>query len=246
MRLFIFTLITFSASITHHVPARSYVVVWNVGQGQWVTAISASACLHFDMGGEYFPWRKISTQCKDKDNFAFFSHWDWDHIGALAVWKRSPLEKSLCVAVAPHGKSSPKKMHLLKSFASCKLPPHAKELFRWSSLNKKSSNTQSHVLAFQKILLPGDSPISEERKWLHNWWVQKSETLILGHHGSQTSTSAELLKALPHLKIGISSARWGRYHHPHSAVEYRLKQARIPLIRTEDWGNLWLEQSARF
>lgn len=246
MRLFLFFLITLSASITCHIPARSYFIVWNVGQGQWVTAISASACLHFDMGGEYFPWSKISIQCKDKDNFAFFSHWDWDHMGALARWQKSMAQKDLCIALAPQGKSSPKKMQLLRSFATCKLPLQPKKISIWSSDNKKNSNSQSHVLTFQKVLLPGDSPASEEKKWLHNEAIQKSKILILGHHGSQTSTSVELLKALPHLKMSISSARWGRYHHPHSAVEYRLREARIPLIRTEDWGNLWLEQPARF
>jgi competence protein ComEC len=41
--------------------------------------------------------------------------------------------------------------------------------------------------------------------------------------------------------MAIASARWKRYHHPHAEIEALLKQRHIPMIRTEDWGNIWFE-----
>jgi competence protein ComEC len=62
--------------------------------------------------------------------------------------------------------------------------------------------------------------------------------LILGHHGSQTSSSqAFLTQARPGL--AIASARRARYGHPHRKVVSRLRQKKIPTLTTEDWGSLF-------
>ena len=55
-------------------------IVWNVGQGQWVSYIDIDKCYHFDAGGEFFDKRKFQKHCKNKYNAFSFSHWDWDHI----------------------------------------------------------------------------------------------------------------------------------------------------------------------
>lgn len=61
--------------------------------------------------------------------------------------------------------------------------------------------------------------------------------LILGHHGSKSSTSEYLLNNLS-IRQSISSARWKRYHHPHPQVLARLQIKKIPNLRTEDWGHI--------
>ncbi|MEK2645949.1 ComEC/Rec2 family competence protein [Bdellovibrio sp. BCCA] len=242
MKYLVFLIVTLSASLLTDLSAQSYVVVWNVGQGQWVTAVSPSNCIHFDMGGEFFPWGKILNSCATKKNFVFLSHWDWDHIGALSKNPVRSQLKDLCIFLPPLGSSSTRKMELLKNFRSCEAAS-ASDMDIWTPLKNKNSNEQSRVVLYRNILLPGDSPSSQEKIWRHLSWVHRSRVLILGHHGSATSTSAELLQSLPSLKLSISSARWARYKHPHSTTEYRLIKRHIPLLRTEDWGNIWLEQS---
>ncbi|WP_413942916.1 ComEC/Rec2 family competence protein [Bdellovibrio sp. HCB-162] len=248
MKYFVFLVITLSASLLTDLSAHSYVVVWNVGQGQWVTAVSPSSCIHFDMGGEFFPWEKILRSCATKKNIVSLSHWDWDHIGALSKNPVRSQLKDLCIFLSPLGTSSARKMKLLKSFRSCEealdLRPFDLQagVDVWTPLKNKKSNEQSRVVLYKNILLPGDSPSTQEKIWRHLYWVRQSRVLILGHHGSATSTSVELLQSLPSLKLSISSARWARYKHPHSATEYRLMKVHIPLLRTEDWGNIWLEQ----
>jgi competence protein ComEC len=220
-------------------------VIWNIGQGQWVTSIEDSTCRHFDVGGERFPWAKISKLCRDKRNKVYLSHWDWDHIGGLAKW---PSSWDTCIAMRPQGTSSPGKMKLLEKFSDCPEKPDL-PIWRGPTLFKKSrkskneidTNAASQVVTFKRFLLPGDSPVKAEKVWQSLPWITNSKVLVLGHHGSRTSTSEELLDHLPHLQMAIASARWERYKHPHAEVVYRLKKRRIPLLKTEDWGNIWFE-----
>ncbi|MGZ3774691.1 MAG: ComEC/Rec2 family competence protein [Pseudobdellovibrionaceae bacterium] len=244
MKYFTLILILFSASFTNDTQAPHYVVIWNVGQGQFVTSVSPTSCLHLDMGGEFFPWKKIFTECKDKNNFAFLSHWDWDHIGALGKLSPHSTLKKFCIALPPLGPASEHKMKIIKSFPTCDLPLEKLPVHIWKPRNGNDSNinSRSQVVLCKDVLTPGDSPIPQEKIWSQLPWIRPSRILILGHHGSKTSTSQELLKALPNVKMAISSARWNRYHHPHPIVEANLSKARIPLLRTEDWGNIWIEQ----
>ncbi|UYL07618.1 hydrolase [Bdellovibrio sp. SKB1291214] len=229
----------------------SYVVIWNVGQGQWITSVENCTCRHFDVGGEKFPWKKVGKLCRDKDNLIYLSHWDWDHIGALSRWPKS---WQSCLALRPQGVSSAKKMKMLAEFKDCKTDinlPMWRGLKENNALNlrntqknlgKSDSNALSQVLRFGEFLFPGDSPIASEKSWMELPWIAGVRVLILGHHGSRTSTSEELLQRMPRLLMAVSSARYERYKHPHPEVLYRLRQHRIPTLKTEDWGNIWFEK----
>lgn len=240
MKYFVFLVVSLSASLLKDFSPHSYIVIWNVGQGQWVTAVTPTHCYHFDVGGEYFPWQKIFRSCEEKQNVLSLSHWDWDHVNALSKSQFRTRLKDLCISLRPLGKApSARKKALLHTLPSCEKA--AKTFNSWTPHLSRISNEQSHVVLFKETLLPGDSPINQEEIWRHEPWVRRSKYLVLGHHGSATSTSESLLTSLPHLKLSISSARWVRYKHPHSSIELRLAKARIPLLRTEDWGNIWIE-----
>lgn len=243
MRLFFFVLVFFSASLLSP-DSREYFVIWNVGQGQWATSLREDGCFHFDAGGEFFPWSRLRSLCQKKKNYFFLSHWDWDHLGALA--QRSRWEQTFpdsCLARRPLGASSAKKAALLAKLSPCQKTESKYGFFIWTPELTKGSNEQSQVFMADSFLLPGDSPVIMEKKWRHEAWVKKATVLVLGHHGSRTSSSDELLQALPHLHQAVASARWARYHHPHAEVILRMKKYKIPLLRTEDWGHIWFEQN---
>lgn len=89
------------------------------------------------------------------------------------------------------------------------------------------------------VLAPGDSSTRAETTWastLRN--LEETRYLIVGHHGSRTSTGEHLLKRLSRLRLAIASARQRRFGHPHPEVLERLSRHHIPLLRTEDWGNI--------
>ncbi|UXR63145.1 hydrolase [Bdellovibrio bacteriovorus] len=240
MNLLLFLLLTFSATPLQNFFSGTYLVIWNVGQGQWATQITPERCQHFDMGGEFFPWKKLHQACGDKTNEIYLSHWDWDHIGALS---KPALRRTLghrCLALAPDGPASKYKKSLLANLSSCSA--RDSDLKIWTPFTaEKDSNARSHVLLHREVLLPGDSPQKQEVLWSQLPWVRTARVVVLGHHGSRTSSSEQLFRALPRVRLTIASARWARYRHPHPQVLERLRQHHLPLLRTEDWGNIWLE-----
>ncbi len=218
--------------------AQQQMIVWNVGQGQWVTWVEPQNCLHFDVGGEFFSQNQIIKNCKNKNNYIFLSHWDWDHINFIN--KFNTLNLKACLALAPESETTEYKRHFVKKISPC--PDFNSNQVRkvnTSNTLQKKSNDFSHVLIHlpSRILIPGDSPAQQEKKWVLNLPTH-IHGLILGHHGSQSSTSNLLLNRLKNLKWAVASARQKRYGHPHPKVISRLRQKKIPILKTEEWGNL--------
>lgn len=239
MKTYVMLIILLSATpLGLSTPARG-LVIWNVGQGQWITIAEQNTCFHFDMGGEFFPWEKLEKLCRRRTNEVILSHWDWDHIGALGQSRLLKTLPDICIRSAPLGTSSPRKMKIIKKFRRC--PGEVPGLSSWSPPHSKNSNDSSRVYLFKNILMPGDSTKKMEEVWSKVPWISSARVLILGHHGSHTSTSDALLNRLASLKISISSARWRRYSHPHPQTLARLKRFNTLLLRTEDWGHIWLE-----
>ncbi len=236
MKFLVGIIISLSSSLIQETSSRNYFVIWNVGQGQWLTQVSAQSCLHFDFGGEFFPLQKARTLCHNKDNMLFLSHWDWDHIGGLTRLRKM---SSWCLAMPPAGPTNRGRRRLIERLPVCHESPPVKH-WKASNLNV-NSNGRSHVFLWKGVLIPGDSTRLQEKQWAFESFVQQGRTLILGHHGSATSTSEALLRQMPALRLSIVSARWARHKHPHPRVLALLKKYRVPVLRTEDWGNIWIE-----
>jgi competence protein ComEC len=85
--------------------------------------------------------------------------------------------------------------------------------------------------------LPGDIDKKAERLLLAYYGDElKSDVLIVGHHGSKTSSSNEWLTQVdPEIAV-VSSGFNNRYHHPHVNVLSRFQQHSIPLYNTADSG----------
>ncbi len=241
--LFVFLLITLSATFLrseHEVTESDRFVVWNIGQGQWTTLITRNYCDHFDMGGEYNISRKILGLCGHRQHRLHLSHWDWDHMGLLQNFRRRNIP--ICLWNYPLGPASERKLALLAGIPKCETTePPFQSIFAGDSSVHATSNDTSQVVQTHKILIPGDSTNKEERTWSLKTELAQSRGLILGHHGSRSSTSELLLEHLPKLKWAVATARKHRYGHPHAEVVARLRAHRIPLIKTEDWGNLMFE-----
>ena len=212
--------------------------IWNVGQGLWVTESSPDKCRHFDAGGESMSWKSLWRLCRSKRNEIFLSHGDWDHIRWVPTIA-SRLGKA-CLRNRPHhGVSLWKSRHLAK-VPDCQEPDTTGEVAELHSpKNPANANQSSRVyLLRDKVLLPGDSPISEERKWAKALSEKQIKILILGHHGSHTSTSYELLAKLRHLKMAVASSRRAKYRHPHCKTLKRLRKSGVPVLKTEDLGHI--------
>ena len=240
---------------THHAPIFA---IWNVGQGLWTTWITDDFCLHFDAGGEKAPWHKILASCRRKENLFSFSHWDEDHISF--VRKAREALANGCLWHKPGGEGSARKQTLMAALPPCRslqiLVAH--ETLVHEILAAKPRPTTSHrrqkampndmsriFVINREILAPGDATSREEKNWSTDLRTQEIQLLVLGHHGSRTSTSLELLKNLPHVKMAVASARKARYGHPHAEVIAHLHADRVALLSTEDWGSIYWEEGKK-
>ncbi|WP_088044407.1 DNA internalization-related competence protein ComEC/Rec2 [Bacillus sp. EAC] len=82
-------------------------------------------------------------------------------------------------------------------------------------------------------LFTGDLDISGEMRLISNYPKLKSDILKIGHHGSDTSTSDEFIRALsPKIAI-ISVGKSNRYGHPKKEVINRLNENHVTILRTD-------------
>jgi competence protein ComEC len=261
--LLIFFLLSLSSKFTaSEQNLQSQFIIWNVGQGQWTTLSQENICIHFDFGGESLPLSKLRSLCYRKKNILLLSHWDLDHLSGIAKIKHWP---DVCLRSSPDGSMiSNYKKNLMLGVRNCNangpsqnlgltekflLDTDSSILFspaRQGSSHtpqkrankQRSSNDLSLVYATGSVLIPGDSTHQQEEIWSKNSRLKNIHGLVLGHHGSRTSTSEVLMNRLPNLKWAVASARWVRYKHPHPEVTNRLRKHKVPLLLTEDWGHL--------
>lgn len=220
----------------------SLVIFWNVGQGQWITNVTPDECLHFDFGGEFFAFKKnrnfLKKLCLNKTNVLFLSHPDLDHYNYYDFLTR--LLPKICWAETDHTTLPINKFK--HPIALCTHNTMTTVDRIYNPENFKNKNDSSKIYRMNNILIPGDSSRKQEKIWsryLTN--TQSIRILSLGHHGSRGSTGTELLQRLPELKLAIAQSRFEKYKHPHRDTLNRMKKAGVPVLRTEDWGNIGIE-----
>jgi competence protein ComEC len=87
-------------------------------------------------------------------------------------------------------------------------------------------------------LLTGDAPAASEERFLRRILSPRIQVLKIGHHGSYTSTTSELLERVDPETALISVGRRNRFGHPHPAVLGRLGHAGVRVFRTDREGDL--------
>ena len=90
------------------------------------------------------------------------------------------------------------------------------------------------------VLVTGDMEAEGERRLVQTVPLPCVEVLVAGHHGSDTSTTPELLEAVrPDLAL-ISAGLNNKYGHPSWDTLYRLDQAGAKIYRTDLYGTIEL------
>ncbi|WP_445116190.1 DNA internalization-related competence protein ComEC/Rec2 [Acinetobacter sp. WZC-1] len=94
---------------------------------------------------------------------------------------------------------------------------------------------------YQNFLIMGDAGWETEYQLLQKYPDLKVDVLILGHHGSQYSSSFTFLQSLQP-KLAVASAGFdNRYGHPHLLVTARLTALSIPWLSTIQQGSIQFE-----
>lgn len=222
---------------------RKHLIIWNVGQGQWATITTATRCLHFDSGGEAMPPTNLLLEiCRQKENQHFLSHYDWDHMSFLRKFSR--LFPRFCRSEAPHDPKRWHRQHDYSKWPRCSDESFVGRLFPMKNHFESKGfqpNDSSFVHFAFNVLFPGDSTKKSEKIWVNSEHLQQADILLLGHHGSDTSTSWRLLNRMSRLRMAIASCRRARYGHPHWNVRKRIRRKKTPLLITEAWNHIFIE-----
>ena len=88
------------------------------------------------------------------------------------------------------------------------------------------------------FLFMGDAEYKNEYDMLASDYSLKSDVVKLGHHGSHSSTSQELLNAVMPSAAIVSCGYKNKYSHPHKEVLDLLETSSIPLYRTDEQGDI--------
>lgn len=105
-----------------------------------------------------------------------------------------------------------------------------------------SDNENSMCVLFQSrncaILITGDRSSAGERKLLQEAQLPKLDILVVGHHGSHTATSHELLQITQPGIAVISVEEDNPYGYPHAEVLERLQMYGCQVYRTDQLGTI--------
>lgn len=95
------------------------------------------------------------------------------------------------------------------------------------------------------LLLTGDAGADVERRIVPMLTPARTRILKVGHHGSRTSTSRDLLDAWrPHVAL-ISAGRGNSFGHPAPEVLERLERTGATVYRTDLHGQITIETDGR-
>jgi competence protein ComEC len=93
------------------------------------------------------------------------------------------------------------------------------------------------------VLLTGDASAEIERGLLDDLppaGLSRLSVIKLGHHGSRTSTSSELVEHTRPRVAVLSAGDGNTFGHPHEVVLNRLDVAGVPVYRTDRDGDVRL------
>lgn len=88
------------------------------------------------------------------------------------------------------------------------------------------------------FLFTGDAEAAAERAMLSGDLPLNANVLLVGHHGSRTSTTEAFLSAVAPAAAVIQSAADNRHGHPHPDVIDRLHAHGVTIFRTDELGTI--------
>ncbi|MCX6791347.1 MAG: hypothetical protein NTV62_04160 [Candidatus Gribaldobacteria bacterium] len=92
----------------------------------------------------------------------------------------------------------------------------------------------------------GDAPIATEKELLATNQPITADVIKIGHHGSKTSTSLDLLaKVQPKVAV-ISCGQNNSYGHPQPIVLQNLLESGINVLRTDERGDVTIRSNGTY
>jgi len=176
----------------------------------------------------------------DADHFGEAVHLlDLIHVDYLILNKNAPGHDKY-VKMLALAKARGTKIIDTKHIEKIKVGNAEVELFNTSGSfsEENDSSIISRVSLGRRYLLMADAPSDKEVSLIKHLCNAQIDVLKVGHHGSKTSTSDELLDCAQPKYAVISSGRNNRFGHPHEEVMSKLKARKIQILNTQSDGKI--------
>ena len=229
------------------------VTVLDVGQGQCILLQSAGNTFMVDCGGRRgeeaadIAAEQLLSQGITRIDGLILTHYDRDHAGGVQflaeqitierVYLPRTEDADGCLQSVRNSCAELIDIDtdMMISFGDAKIqifPPK----------DAGSGNDSCAAVLFQRLkcdtLITGDMSAAAERQLLSDYDLPDLEVLIVGHHGSRSSTCEELLEATAPDAAIISVGADNSYGHPTAEVLQRLEQAGCAVYRTDLHGTI--------
>jgi len=242
------------------------VTALDVGQGMAVLVETSGRRLLYDAGPLYggdseagarviLPW--LRARGIDRLDAVVVSHLDSDHSGGLPSLLRNLRIDWLAgsLPVAHPARESGRPFHDCLRGGAWQWGDVAFEFLHPGPAPargaKSPTNASSCVVRVvapsARVLLTGDIEAAQEREMLAAYGADglRVDLMLAPHHGSRTSSSAELLAAAAPAHAIAQLGYRNRFGHPAAAVSQRYRDAGITLLRSDRDGAIVLDYAPR-
>ena len=179
-------------------------------------------------------------------DYLILTHGDFDHMGdAINLVNNFKVEK----VIFNCGPYNDLEKELIKVLDKKKIPYYScikelnidnNKLYFLQTKEYDNENDNSNVIYTEingyKFMFMGDAGIDKEKDILNKYNISNVDVLKVGHHGSKTSSSKELINSINPKYSIISVGKNNRYGHPNKEVLETLKDTKI--YRTDQDGSI--------
>ena len=228
----------------------------DVGQGDSILIKQGDYSMLFDAGDNQYG-NTVVKYLKDNDikklDYVFGSHPHADHIGGLDdVIHTFDIGKVIIPKLTHNTKTFEDVVYAVKSkglkittpivgdeytLGDAKFTILAPNQGTYSNLNNYSIVIRLEF-GDNSFVFTGDAESQVETEILNNGYNIQADVLHLGHHGSDTSSSSNFLKAIAPSHAVVSVGIDNKYGHPESSVINRLIEQNIEIYRTDLHGTI--------
>jgi competence protein ComEC len=226
---------------------EAWITALDVGQGLAVVVRTANRTLLYDAGPAYGPeadsgGRIVVPLLRGAGirgvDMMVLSHEDMDHLGGALTVLEAVEVRVLASSLA--------RAHPLNSLVAAAGRCAAGRRWEWDGVRfeflhpqagweSSRRNNQSCVLRVAaggaSMLLTGDIERSAESVLVET--IPQTDILLVPHHGSRTSSSAEFIAAVAPRWAVVPAGYRNRFGHPAREVLERYASARVPVLRTD-------------
>lgn len=233
---------------------RYRMTVLDVGQGQCILLQNEGRHYLVDCGGDSAPGaadqaaQLLLSQGVTRLDGVILTHYDTDHAGGVeAILSRISADTLYLPNVKDVGFiresiENGSTAHIQWIEPEQTLTIEEGDITLFAGKEGVSDNESGLCVLFQPencdILITGDRSAPGERALLAQTQLPDLEVLVVGHHGSKTSTCLELLHTTrPEIAV-ISVGADNKYGHPAAELLSRLERFDCQILRTDILGNI--------